>query len=91
MLFLLSSIPTMCATLIDSVIWMDEYGGLDCRLLVLLFGFDAKFFFWWWICGLTSDNEPVDERDDCSVIWGCCGAMEGARRWTAQVPFAKAY
>jgi len=34
----------MCATLIDSVIWMDEYGVLDCRLLVLLFGFDAKFF-----------------------------------------------
>lgn len=65
-LFLLPSIPTIYATLIDSVIWMDGYDELDYCLLVLLFGFDAKFFFG----GGFVDNELVDERDDCSVMWG---------------------
>lgn len=36
-----------------------------------------SFCFWWWICGLTLDNELMDERDDCSVMWGCYGVMEG--------------
>ena len=90
-LFLLPPIPTIYATFIGSVIWMDGYDELGYRLPVLLFGFDAKFLFL--VVDLWSDiGQRIDGREgrlfgDVGVLW----SDGGDGRWTAQTASAKAY